>query len=226
MKAFAAILALTVPLLSGCRTQPWICGNALFENALLEEEAQISPYVFCTEDEADLVLTIALRFPDEHRRRPVRFFFRAKRPDERLVLRARQEQVTRAGFLWSRSTDYVAVVIRGEDLWVSLITQRGMRSLGSATLFGASFKATEPGFVLEGAWAKKHAQPVATANALTELGRFCRTRIRDTYGSGGLPLQTVTHHWPGAGRPRPTTAACAKCRVAVRAIRRGRAGGR
>ena len=145
---FAALLCL-----SGCRTaEPWICGTALFENLLAEDRAQVSPYVFCDKHEAELVLTVALRFPDSERRRPVSFYFRRKRATERLTLRERNEKVSKPGALWSRSTDHVAVVIRGDDLWVALVTEPATHSFTAAAIFAVDFEKSERGYVLEGRW--------------------------------------------------------------------------
>jgi hypothetical protein len=156
MRAAAGIFFSGLLLLTGCQThQPWICGSALLGDILADEDAQISPYVFCDKKAAELVLTITVRGPNTELRRAVNFYFRAKRVDERLLQRERYQKVSNSGSFRPTSADYVRVEIRGEDLWVGLITQGGIQPVGSAAVFANDFSVSESGYSLEGRWQRK-----------------------------------------------------------------------
>lgn len=172
--AFALLLAVVV-VTSGCRThESFICGTALFENMFAEQQAQASPLVFCPLQEADLILTVSVTVTGAHPRHSAAFYFRQKRPEERVALRENVARLVPTGSAHPHSLDRASVFIRGEDLWVHTEvywgnpdrTSTGSLSLGRPVAFSRDLQVVEAGSTLECSWKKvganKPPAPVAS----------------------------------------------------------------
>lgn len=167
MRCALAPLLTVVLVTVGCRThEPYICGTALFEGALmrLEQQAQTSPFVFCPAPEADLVLTVAVTGPGAHRKHSGKFYFRQKRAGEYVTVQSSAISLTSADSAQPSALDRASVLLRGDYVSVAtegLLIIREPYSMTSLSInrevpFSWDIRAAEAGGLLECSWEKVH----------------------------------------------------------------------
>lgn len=165
MRCALAPLLAVVLVTSGCRThQPYICGTALFEGALmrLDQEAQTSPFVLCPAPEADLVLTVTVTGPGVNRKHRGKFYFRQKRAGEPVTVQSTATSLTSADSAQPSALDHASVLLRGDYVSVAtdgLLIVREPYSMTSLSInrdvpFYRDIRATEAGGILECSWEK------------------------------------------------------------------------